>query len=113
MDIRPLHLIAAALAASATLAFAQQQPATASAVKEGDATVDNIVKALNADPNFKDTRITVQSGDDYILLTGATTTTEEAERAANLAREQAGDKPVVNAVLPDHETKYRTWDVIG
>jgi osmotically-inducible protein OsmY len=120
---RTLSLIASALAACATsMAFAQapqpaDQPIASTTIPAGDgedaALLESITRALNAEPTLKDSKITVQMDGTYVLLTGATNTPEQVERATAIATQAAGDqRPVVNAMLSDKGT-YRTWERIG
>jgi osmotically-inducible protein OsmY len=120
---RTLSLIAGALAACATsMALAQapqpaDQPIATTTIPGGDgedaALLDSIARALNAEATLKDSKITVQMDGSYVLLTGATHTPEQIERATSIATTTAGDqRPVVNVMLSDKGT-YRTWQRIG
>lgn len=60
-----------------------------------------IVDAMNADPSLKDSKITVQPGDDgSITLTGATMTEAQVKRAGEIAQAGNGDGSVINTILP-------------
>ena len=72
----------------------------ASASKQDDR-ANAIVQALNADPSLKNSKITVQPGEDgSILLTGAANTIDQSKRAGDIARQANGDGTVVNVILP-------------
>ena len=66
--------------------------------------VNAIVQALNADASLKNAKITVQTDNDVVLLTGAAATQEQVQRATEVARGSADNAKVVNVVQPDHTT---------
>lgn len=119
-----LHAIAAIAAASAlSLATAATGPAVtftpgpiSSLAKADGANADQlnaIVQALNADTSLQRSKITVQSDESgNVILTGATDSQEQAERASQVAASVIGDGKVVNAIQPGR-VKYRTWEVVG
>lgn len=82
--------------------FVQEPVATATQAQGSDAQLgDSIVKALDADPSLKDSKITVQPEDGKVLLTGATLTRAQKQRAGEIAIAQAGQGKVVNIILDD------------
>lgn len=84
------------------LQFVQEPIATATKAQGPDAQLaDSIVKALDADPAMKHSKITVQADHGTVLLTGATLTQEQKKRAGEMAIAQAGEGKVVNTILDD------------
>ena len=65
--------------------------------------VNAIVQALNADASLKNSKITVQTDNDVVLLTGAALTQQQVQRATEVARGTNNAK-VVNTVQADHIT---------
>jgi hypothetical protein len=89
-------------AASPSLPFVQAPIATATKAQGNDAQLaDSIVKALDADPSLKDSKITVQADQGKVWLTGATLTRAQKEKVGQIAMAQAGENKVVNVVLDD------------
>jgi osmotically-inducible protein OsmY len=75
--------------------------------------MNTLVQALNGEASLQGSKITVQIDDGgNVLLTGATDSQEQAERAAQIATSQAGQGKVVNAIVPGRVT-YRTWEAIS
>ena len=75
--------------------------------------MNTLVQALNGEASLKGSKITVQIDEKGgVLLTGATDSQEQAERAGQIAASQAGQSKVVNAIVPGRVT-YRTWEVIS
>jgi osmotically-inducible protein OsmY len=64
--------------------------------------VNAIVQALNADASLKNSKITVQTDNDVVLLTGAAATQEQVQHATDVARSSADNAKIVNVVQPDH-----------
>lgn len=84
------------------LPFVQEPIATATKAQGSDAQLaEAIVKALDADPSLKDSKITVQPDDGKVTLTGATLTRAQKQRAGEIAMAQAGQGKVVNVILDD------------
>ena len=89
-------------AAAPSMQFVQEPIATATRAQSAEApVVDSIVKALDADPAMKNSKITVQTDNGTVFLTGATLTREQKKRAGEIAIAQAGQGKVVNAILDD------------
>jgi hypothetical protein len=89
-------------AASPEMPFVQEPIATATKAQGTDAQLgDAIVKALDADPSLKDSKITVQPDKGTVTLTGATLTKAQKQRAGEIAIAQAGQGKVVNIILAD------------
>jgi len=89
-------------AQSPAMPFVQEPIATATKAQGTDAQLgDAIVKALDADPSLKDSKITVQPDDGKVTLTGATLTRAQKQRAGEIAMAQAGPGKVVNVILDD------------
>lgn len=89
-------------AASPSMQFVQEPIATATKAQGSDAQLaDSIVKALDADPAMKDSKITVQPDNGTVFLTGATLTRAQKKRAGEIAIAQAGQGKVVNVILDD------------
>ena len=59
-----------------------------------------IVQALNADESLKGAKIAVAAEDDKVLLTGASMTKAQREKATEIAVASAGEAKVVNIILP-------------
>lgn len=80
--------------------FSEQPVAsTANNGGEGAGTVNPIAQAIAADDGFRESKITVQAVEEgHVLLTGVTTTRQLMDRAIDIARRQAGDGQVVNAL---------------
>ena len=114
-----LNTIAAVAAASAvSLASAATaftpgpiaSPVTASGPNAEQ--LNAIAQALNADTSLQRSKITVQMDElGNILLTGATESPEQAQRATEVAATLAGEGKVVNVIQPDRVT-YRTWEIV-
>jgi hypothetical protein len=60
-----------------------------------------IAQALNGEASLKNSKITVQSDNGVVLLTGSAVTPEQVKRATEIALASSGDKPVVNVIVPD------------
>lgn len=76
--------------------------------------MNTLVQALNGEASLQGTKITVQIDEGgNVLLTGATDSQEQSDRAAQIATSQAGAGKVVNAIVPGHLTTYRTWEAIS
>ena len=89
-------------ASSPSLHFVNEPIATATKAQGSDAQLaDSIVKALDADPSLKDSKITVQADKGKVWLTGATLTRAQKEKVGQIAMAQAGENKVVNVVLDD------------
>ena len=89
-------------AQSPSMRFVQEPIATATKAQGADAELaDSIVKALDADPSMKDSKITVQPDKGTVFLTGATLTRAQKKRAGEIAIAQAGQDKVVNVILDD------------
>jgi BON domain len=89
-------------APSPAMPFVQEPIATATRARGTDAQLgDAIVKALDADPSLKDSKITVQPENGKVTLTGATLTRAQKQRAGEIAMAQAGQGKVVNIILDD------------
>jgi osmotically-inducible protein OsmY len=87
---------------SPSMRFVQEPIATATKAQGADAELaDSIVKALDADPAMKDSKITVQPDNGTVFLTGATLTRAQKKRAGEIAIAQAGQDKVVNVILDD------------
>lgn len=114
------HLLAALLVGAAPLAFAQSAPPVqgtpaepakpqpayvaepVASVSRDDPVAGTIAQALNADAALKNSKITVQPGENgVILLTGATTSEASRIRATQIAQSHAGDGQVVNTLAHD------------
>jgi len=75
--------------------------------------MNTLVQALNGEASLQGSKITVQIDETgSVLLTGATDSQEQADRAAHIATSQAGEGKVVNAIVPGH-VNYRTWEAIS
>jgi len=124
MNLHIPRAVAALLAAGAvSLAAAATSPAVtyvaspiASAVKVDGPNADQVnalVQALNGEASLQGSKITVLIDEGgNVLLTGATDSQEQSERAARIAASQAGEGKVVNALQPDR-VNYRTWEAIS
>src|SRR6185437_11477968 len=89
-------------AASPEMAFVQEPVATATKAEGTDAQLGAaIVKALDADPSLKNSKITVQPDKGTVTLTGAALTRAQKQRAGEIAMAQAGQGKVVNIILDD------------
>ena len=103
----PTLIAGASLFAALVLPVSAQPPQVtfvqepiASASKQDDR-AKAIVDAMNADASLKDSKITVQPGDDgSITLTGATMTEAQVKRAGEIAAAANGDGKVINTILP-------------
>ena len=120
------HVVAAAVAASAAALAAAQAPANTppTALPNGDIhdtpryaltpesvasasvsggqqaeQINAIIASLNADPLMRGSKITVQPDGSAILLTGATETPEQKQRAMEIAIQVAGEGNVTSAIL--------------
>ena len=99
---QPSQQSAARASAISQLQFVQGPIATATKAQGADAQLaDSIVKALDADPGMKDSKITVQPDNGTVFLTGATLTGAQKKRAGEIAIAQAGQGKVVNVILDD------------
>lgn len=120
MQPRTSHLLAALVLGAAPLAFAQSAPPAegtpvepakpqpsyvagpVASVTRDDPVAGTIAQALNADAALKNSKITVQPGEDgTILLTGATTSEANKIRATEVAQSHAGGSQVVNTLAHD------------
>jgi hypothetical protein len=89
-------------AQSPAMPFVQEPIATSTRAQGADAQLgEAIVKALDADPSLKDSKITVQPDNGKVTLTGATLTRAQKQRAGEIAMAQAGEGKVVNIILDD------------
>ena len=90
-------------APSPAVPFVAGPIASATQAQGSDAQLaDAIVKALDADPSLKDSKITVQPDKGTVLLTGATLTRAQKQTAGRIAIAQAGGEgKVINAILDD------------
>jgi len=119
--MKPIFFRAAAAViacGAVSIAAAQTRDAPAPPVAYGDAPiasatksdgpdadkVNAIVQALNAEASLKNAKITVQTDNDVVLLTGAAATQEQVQRATDIARGSADNAKIVNVVQPDHTT---------
>ena len=85
-----------------SLPFVNEPIATATKAQGSDAQLaDSIVKALDADPSLKDSKITVRAAKGKVWLTGATLTRAQRQDVGRIAAAHAGEGKVVNAVLDD------------
>jgi len=92
-------------APSPSLAYVDEPIASAMTSDGPDADkVNAIVQALNADASLKHAKITVQTDNEVVLLTGAATTQEQVQHATDVARGSAANAKIVNVVQPDHTT---------
>ena len=112
MKSRIPYAIAALLAAAAMpLAWSQAastpQPADLSAspiasVSRADPMADSIAQALIAEPTMKDSKITVQPDENgVVLLTGVAPTEMQRIKAQDIAKAQAGEGKVINAITTE------------
>ena len=60
--------------------------------------VDGIVKALNADPSMRESKIAVQAENGKVIMSGSTMTRAQVKRAYEIAIAKAGEGKVVNAI---------------
>lgn len=123
MRSRLSYAIAALFAAGAVSFAGAQEPApnfvagpVASTLKTdgGDADRANaIAQPLNAAPALRNSKITVQSDGDNVLLTGAALTQDQAQLATAIANGQAGKAKVVNVIQADHITYKRLDQMVA
>ena len=111
------HLLAVAALTAATLAGAQLQPLPAPTSTAPGPKVDEpvasvatgargpnleaanaIVQALSADPQLKQSKVTVTPEENTILLTGVTPTLAQMGRISQIAEQHAGQGKVINGV---------------
>ena len=125
--MKPLVPLAAALVlgAGASLALAaaplQEQPAPvwpkhdlstfavepAASARTGGADTDlanGIAQAINADPELKHAKITVQPEGDSVLLTGVALNNAQRQRAGDIATQNADGRIVVNVIQSEELT---------
>jgi osmotically-inducible protein OsmY len=123
MNLYIPRTVAALLAAGAVSIATAASPAVtyvaspiASAVKADGPNAEQVnalVQALNGEASLQGSKITVLIDEGgTVLLTGATDSQEQSERAARIAASQAGEGKVVNALQPDR-VNYRTWEAIS
>jgi osmotically-inducible protein OsmY len=123
MNLHISRALAALLAASAVSIATAANPTpnyvtapTASSFKADGPQAEQmntLVQALNGEASLQGSKITVQIDETgNVLLTGATDSQEQSDRAAQIATSQAGDGKVVNAIVPGR-VKYRTWEAIS
>lgn len=75
------------------------EPAASARTGGPDADVaDAIAQAINADPELKHAKITVQPEGDSVLLTGVALNNAQRQRAGDLATQNAGGRIVVNVI---------------
>ena len=115
MNKRIAHALAAVIAATALpLAFAQapapevkpqhayvEEPVASASLAEGPESerLNALVQALGAEASLKGSKITVAAEPDGgVLLTGVTVSRAQQQKALEIAKSQAGEGKVVNAI---------------
>jgi osmotically-inducible protein OsmY len=86
---------------AASMNFVQEPVASATKQGSRDQVVTSIVNALNGDASLQHSKISVQSDQGTVILTGVTLTQAQKKQAVQIAASQAGPTKVVDAMQSD------------